>query len=205
MFRWTLICAAGLLLVAAPASAQYIGIFMDANASSCGGEVGTNPRIDLHVIAILEGSVPEFTGAQFRIEGAPASWTPQNVLWVPDVDAVISLGHPIFPNPIHPDIPGVNIAFGDCQQAATNNRVPLGRIVLLGPPTSDNVHLRVTWFELAASDPECPFVTNCDLRHGFPMVCVGGGEIILNGPPPADCRTTAVEESTWTTVKRLYS
>jgi hypothetical protein len=199
MSRSLLLGFAGLLLVSGSASAQHIGIFMDANATSCAAEVGPNPRIDLHVIAILGGSVPVMTGAQFMIEGAPETWKPRDVLWVPDVNVVINVGHPIFPNPVHPNSPGVNIAFGSCQGST---RVPLGRIVLLGPPTSDNVRLRVTWFELGGADPNCPFVTNCD-APAFPMVCVSGGEIVLNGPPPSNCQT-AVEERTWTTVKRLY-
>jgi len=201
MSRWTMLGFAGLLLVAGPASAQYIGIFMDPNASSCGADVGPNPRIDLHVIAILDGSVTEFTGAQFMISGAPDTWTPQNVLWVPDVGTVISLGNPVFPTSMHPFTPGVNITFGDCQRSSTNARVPLGRVVLLGPPTADNVRLRVTWFDLVPTDPNCPFITDCS--PGYPKVCVGGGEIVLNGPPPANCGV-AVEERTWGSVKRLY-
>lgn len=201
MSRWTTLGIAGLLLASGPASAQHIGIFMDSNASSCGAEVGPNPRIDLHVIAILEGSVTEMTGAQFMIQGAPETWTPQNVLWVPDVGTAISLGNPVFPTPLHPYTPGVDVTFSSCQRASTNSRVPLGRIVLLGPPTADNVRLRVTWFDLVPSDPNCPFVLDCS--PGAEKVCVGGGQIVLNGPPPANCQT-AVEARTWSNVKRLY-
>jgi len=202
MSRWTFLVFAGLLLASGPVSAQYIGIFMDPGASSCGAsDVGPNPRIDLHVMAILGGSFTEFTGAQFTILGAPESWTPQNVLWVPDDKVVINIGHPMFPNPSHPYDPGVNVAFGACQESSASVRVSLGRIVLLGPPTGDHVRLRVSWFKLGSADPRCPFITNCE--RGYPKVCVEGGEIILNGPPTSSC-PTAVEASTWTTVKRLY-
>lgn len=202
MSRWMMLtCVAGLLLVSAPASAQYIGIFLDPNASSCAADVGPAPRVDLHLIAVLGGDVPELTGTEFRIVGAPESWTPQNVLWVPDVESVFSVGNPIFPN--HPyDEGGVAVIFSTCQTGGTSHRVTLGRIVLLGPPTADNVHLKVVTTGIYGSRVPCPAVTRCD-APAFSYACVGGGEVVLNGPAPASCQV-AVEERTWTSIKSLY-
>jgi hypothetical protein len=191
-----------LLLVAQPVSAQYIGIFLDPEAASCAGDVGPTPRIDLHVVAVLEGAVTELAGAQFKIVGVPDTWTPENVLWVPDVGATISLGNPAFLSTIHPATPGVNIAFSTCQTGSGTHRVPLGRLVLLGPPTADNVHLQVTGFDLVPVDPDCPIAFRCDSPY-FSKACVGGGEIVLNGPAPKSC-ILAVEERTWTNIKSLY-
>jgi len=202
MSRWTWLAMTGFIVLSSPASAQYIGLFTDANATTCVAQVGPNPRVDLHVIAVLEGGVTEMAGAQFLITGAPAAWTPENVLWVPDVGSAISLGNPLFPTPLHPATAGVNVAFSSCVGSPTNRRVPLGRVVLLGPPTEDNVHLRVSWFDLVPPDPNCPFVLACDAPI-FSMVCVGGGEIVLNGDAPSSCQV-AVEENTWTNVKALY-
>jgi len=67
-----------------PSEAQYIGVFLGPNATLCAADVGS-PRVDLHIIAILQGEVTETTGAESRIVGAPASWTQENVLWVPDI------------------------------------------------------------------------------------------------------------------------
>lgn len=191
-----------LLLVAQPVSAAYIGIFLDPNAASCAGDVGHTPRVDLHVIAILEGSVTELAAVQFKIIGIPDFWTTQNVLWVPDVGVAASVGNPAFVTTIHPETPGVNVAFGTCHSASENSRVPLGRLVLLGPPTADNVHLQVTGFDLVPTDLDCPIVFRCD-PPTFSQACVGGGEIVLNGPAPTSC-ALAVEERTWSTVKSLY-
>jgi len=201
MSRWTWVAVAGLLLASSPASASYIGIFTDPNASSCGADVGPNPRVDLHIVAILDSDEPEMTGAQFQIVGVPATWTPQNVLWVPDTGTVISLGNPAFVSSIHPNTPGVNVTFHDCKVAPEVDRVPLGRLVLLGPPTADNVHLQVAGFYLVPNDPPSPMVTICG--PGYEKVGIGGGEIVLNGPAPNSC-AMAVEERTWTNVKALY-
>lgn len=190
MSRWTWFSMTGSIVVSSPASAQYIGLFTDATATSCVAQVGPNPRVDLHVIAILEGDVTEMTGAQFLIAGIPATWTPENVPWVPDVGTAISLGNPLFPTPLHPATAGVNIAFSSCVGSSTSRRVPLGRVVLFGPPTEDNVHLRVSWFDLVSPDPNCPFVTSCGIP-GYLKVCVGGGEIVLNGDAPSSCQVAA--------------
>ena len=202
MSRWTWFAVAGVMAVSTPASAQYIGLFTDANATSCAAQVGHNPRIDLHIIAILEGDVTEMAGAQFQITGVPATWTPENVLWVPDVGSGISLGNPMFGTAAHPDRAGVNVALYDCGGSSTNRRVPLGRVVLLGPPTEDNVHLRVSWFDLVPPDPNCPFILDCDAPI-YSKVCVGGGEIVLNGDEPASCQV-AIEESTWSNIKSIF-
>ena len=190
-----------LAVLASPASAQYIGIFMDQDANSCVGEVGAAPYIDLHVIAVLEGDVTIMSGAQFQITGAPAGWTPQNVLWVPDAGLAINLGHPLFATPVHPLTPGVNVTFNACQSSPEGAKIELGRLILLGAPTPENVTLRVKPYELVPPDPDCAFVTYC--APYFEKVCVGGGEIVLNGPKSTGCHV-AVAGETWTKVKRLY-
>ncbi len=200
MTRWTTIGLAALLFASRPASAQYIGIFLDPNASSCAASVGPTPRVDLHIIAILEGDVTETVGAEFRIVGTPETWTQQNVLWVPDVNTGVSIGNPLFPNATYPRA-GVGIAFHSCQAPGSSRRVELGRIVLLGPPTADNVRLQVTTTTIWPHVP-CPAMLRCD-APSFSYVCVGGGEVVLNGPMPASCQM-AVEEGTWSNVKALY-
>jgi hypothetical protein len=187
-----------LALTTAPAGAQYIGIFQDAAATSCAASPGPTPWIDLHVVAVLEGSVPGGTGAQFQITGMPEGWTPTNVLWVPAPEAAVNLGHPLFPNDIHRNRPGVNVAFSRCMEG----RVPLGRVILLGAPTPGEVRLRVEVVKLYADEPDCPIIVDCDIPT-FTLRCVGGGEFVLNGSGPASCQV-AVEAVTWTGVKSLY-
>jgi len=143
------------------------------------------------------------TGAQFQIANIPNTWTPQNVLWVPDVGTAVNLGNPIFPSSLHPFTPGVNIAFSSCQSNATSTHVSIGRLVLLGAPTADNVRLQVQGFDLKPTGhwPGCPFVTDCS--QAFVKFCVEGKMIVLNGPPTGTC-PTAVEQTTWSNIKAMY-
>ncbi len=199
--RRTLMTVATLAVLASPASAQYIGIFTDQGASSCVAEVGATPYVDLHVVAVLEGNTTIMTGAQFQVTGVPAGWTPQNALWVPDAGLAINLGHPLFATPVHPQTPGVNVTFRSCQSFPEGATIPLGRIILLGAPTPENVTLRTQAYELVPPDPDCVFVTYCEPY--YEKVCVGGGEIVLNGTKSTGCQV-AVTAETWTKVKRLY-
>ena len=200
MTRWTLAVAA-LAVLSSPASAQYIGIFMDREATTCVANVGATPYIDLHVVAVLEGAVTTMTGAQFKITGVPSGWTPENALWVPDAGSGISLGHPLFATPVHPLTPGINVTFGSCMSFPEGGTLPLGRIILLGAPTPRHVTLRVEFFDLVPPDPDCPFVTYCE--PDYVKTCVGGGEIVLNGPSSSGCYVP-VATPTWTGVKQLY-
>ena len=191
-------------LIYSTASAQYIGIFSAPEAATCAVEAGPTPWIDLHVVAVLDGAVTKLTGAQFQITGAPEGWTTQNALWVPEPTSTISLGHPLFATSVHPDTPGVNVAFSSCQDRPGGGRVLLGRVVLLGAPTPGEVRLRLTGFRLVPSDPLQPFVVGC-VEQWYSKAVVGGSEFVLNGPQPASCQApTAVEPSTWSNVKRLY-
>lgn len=201
MSRWTFVVFTALLAMSMPASASYIGIFLDADATTCIAQVGSTPFIDLHVVAVLSGEVPVMVGAQFQITGAPEGWSSSNVLWVP-ADGAVNLGHPMFASP--PWKRGVITAFSYCQGAEGEvTRVPLGRLILLGAPTPVNVHLRVQGFEFVDIDPQCPFVMNCDIQAGYAKECVEGGEIVLNGDAATGCGV-AVARSTWTTIKSLY-
>ena len=199
MTRWIFAAALTLATLSSPASAQYIGIFMDPSATSCAASVGAKPWIDLHVILVLEGS--ELRGTQFQITGAPATWNAQNVLWVPDIGLTISLGHPLFPNAIYDDSGGANLVFSDCVPTIDTDKIPLGRLVILGAPTPEDVHLRVEGVQLGL-DPDCPFRSSCELLN-IQKLCVGGGEAFLNGQTNVNC-TVAVEETTWTQVRLLF-
>ena len=203
MSRLILAGSLALLLHSSSVSAQSIGIFIDEEATTCIAEVGSTPYVDLHIVAVLGGDVTGLTGAQFQITGVPTGWTPSNTLWVPNEGVAVSLGHPMFTNPIHEDTPGLNVAFNVCQTLESREKVPLGRIILLGAPTPRDVHLRVEHFELVPSDPECSFVTDCDWPVLAPT-CVEGGEAFLNGNGPSGCGSVPVEDNTWSSVKMLF-
>jgi hypothetical protein len=195
-----IVVSTSLLLVAAPAAAQYIGIFRDAGATTCVAQVGPAPYIDLHVVAVPGEAALRVMGAQFQITGAPAGWTSANALWVP-ADGTLNIGHPMIPSP--PRKRGAIVVFTASPGAeGTGTKGPLGRLVLLGAPTPENVHLRVERCEFTDRDPQCPFVLDCN-SPDFDGVCVEGGEIVLNGAAATGCGV-AVSASTWSAVKSLY-
>jgi hypothetical protein len=201
MTRGSWLALATVVLLAGSAGAQSIGIFTNANATGCAADVGPAPWVDLYVVAILGGSATQMTGAQFQIRGVPEGWTPDNVLWVPDVGVAISMGHPMFPSALHSWVEGVNVAFSTCQTTATGGRIPLGRIVLLGAATPPRTHLRVDGFQLVPGDPHCPiFIGGGPV---YAMSCVTGGDVVLNGPASTLC-AMAIEQQTWGGVKELY-
>lgn len=193
----------GTLGFIATAQAQYVGIFMDPQATSCAEAVGVQPWIDLHVVAVLEGDRTEIHGLQFQVTGMPPGWGPQNVLWVPDVDLGLTLGNPMWPGTYYEDSGGVNIALPACTGPGPSN-VHLGRLVILGAQTPDDVVLRVEPVQLVPTDPDCIIVNDC-IAPVYGKQCIEGGQIILNGTgsSQAGC-VVAVEEATWTTVRQLY-
>lgn len=202
MSRRTWLGAAAACLVPCVSFSTTIGIFLDPGAGTCAAAVGPNPRVDLHIVAVLEDDVPEFTGVQFLIDGIPRTWTPENVLWVPDDAVVVNIGNPVFPGPYHPSTPGVNVAFSTCKLHGSSTTVPIGRLVLLGPPTADNVRLRVFGFDFRRGFWN-PYPTVMDCSIAFVQIPVRGGEIVLNGPSSSAC-PTAVAQRTWTSVKAMY-
>ena len=203
MVRAIVLCAAAIALLASSAGAQYIGIFREPSATNCAAQVGPTPWVDLHVVMVFGGNVTELVAAQFQITGAPETWTVENALWVPDPGTTLNLGTPLFATPAGYNDPGVYIGFSGCRTGAAGDHVQLGRIILLGAPTPENVHLRVEgsrpWWNLP---PVCPLTIACDGLYST-KVCVGGGEFVLNGSVPASCQV-AVTPTTWTSVKKLY-
>ena len=197
---WALAC-----LLPATAFSQSIGIYIDPGATVCVAEVGSVALIDLHVIAVLGGDVNEMTGAQFWISGAPESWTPARVFWVPDPAVTASLGNPIFRTTIGDGRPGVGVVFNSCRgdgnPEGDTERVELGRLIIAGAPTPREVHLKVEHYELVPPDPDCPFVNDCTGPYYYKK-CVAGGEAVLNGSGP--CGVVAVTTRTWSEVKALY-
>jgi len=193
----------GPLAFAPSAHAQYIGIFMDPEATSCAQAVGDQPWIDLHVVAILEDELTEVHGFQFQITGLPPTWSPANVLWVPDPNLSFTLGSPMFPGSIYTTSGGVNIILPACT-GPEPSRVMLGRMVILGAPTPEDVLLRVEAVKLVPPDPDCVAANDCIVPSHL-LRCIGGGQILLNGTGSVQpsCQV-AVEEATWSTVRQLY-
>ena len=194
------------LALASTAHAQSIGIFLDENGESCAAEVGPTPIITLHVLAFPGGSVSELTGVQFRIVGVPETWTPENAVWVSDIETALTLGNPMFTHGVADGGPGVNVVFSSCRAdgdpAGDEGPIPLGRVLILGAPTPENTVLRIEKWQLFPWEI-CPMFTRCEI-DGWATACVQGGEAALNGDSHGCGIVTAVEQTTWTEVRLLY-
>jgi hypothetical protein len=193
-----------LISTASIAQAQSIDIILDSGQPVCSADVGPNPWIELHVVAVLGGSVPEFQGAQFRISGRPDSWNQENVSWVWDASVTLGYGNPL----LAPSDSGNNLgaggiaAWSSCQPKQGSTR-RIGKILILGAPVPENTMLRITGFTVNPNEPHCPMMNRCDNPY-YSTVCVQGGSFVLNGTNSKNCSITAVEELTWTAVKGLY-
>lgn len=200
-----------LLLVIAGASSAYsqsIDIVLHPDNLGCkAADVGTNPWIELHVIANLEG-IETFQGAQFRITGMPSTWNETNVVWSLDTSTTLSFGNPLFPGvstAAWDDISGSVVVWNHCR-VGVGSQQRIGKIILLGAPTGEDVTLQVEPFQLNRQEPYCARMNLCDAPF-YTAICVDAGSFTLNGIPKGDgetCSVLAVEESTWSTVKSFY-
>jgi len=173
------------------ASASSISVYFAADASDCDTSVpAAFSPVNAWILADLYGDVAVngITGAEFRVDGWPATWFGAPVR---NPLANIDVGNPL--------TGGTNIAFPVCQPSGVNGTVLLFTINGLATTVPVNMVLK-TERHTTPSNPNfpCPLVTICDAV--FTAVCVSGGEAFINGPP---CNV-AVAPATWSTVKSMY-
>jgi hypothetical protein len=195
-----------LLIGMGTADAQLITIAPnEANFGCTAAEVGSTPWIELHVIASVypDDKLSGFHGAQFRVTGMPDTWNESNVIWSLDTSVTLGVGNPLFsarsPAPWD-DASGTTVAWNTCQDQLTQR---IGKIILLGAPTGENITLRITPFRLHLQEDYCVMMNACDAPY-FTKTCVKGGSFTLNGQGSSKCIITAVQETSWSAVKSLY-
>ena len=184
---WGLLLIA--ILIASECRAQSIGLFFDADGATCSANIPANGSGHLYILGITGGGVAGgITGAEFVVTGFPAGWF-ANI--VPNPASNLQFGTPL-------NTVGCNIAFPTCQ---TGSLVLLYTIDFFATTLVSNqyvvVHMRNPPLN---SNFSCPLMTQC----GFPysIVCGTGGAAIINPTGPG-C-TVAVENTTWSRMKRLY-
>jgi hypothetical protein len=191
-------------LLASSAYSQSIDIVLHPNDPGCtAAEVGSTPWIELHVIANLGGDVTGFAGTQFRVTGFPATWNPSNVVWSLDTSTTIAFGNPLFSGVSDANWDnesGTVVAWNSCQ---TQGMQRIGKIILLGAPTGENITLQVTPFYMGSHEELCVSMNRCDNPY-YSRACVTGGSFTLNGQGSSNCTPTAVALSSWSAVKSLY-
>ena len=181
-----------LLCVPIGASAQSIGVFSDASASSCNiiWDTRESPFAEVF-LHLLMGPLRNFAGLEFRVAGLPQMPIPPSTEFYPS-PAVI-LGTSISD--------GLTVAWHTCQGENATAPVWLGKVTLISfNPVGE--HTLAIQGSLTPSNPEfqCPLVNLCD-PPAFTKVCVAGGQAFMNSS--RDC-TVAVDERSWSAVKQLY-
>ena len=181
-----------LFLVPIGASAQSIGVFSDASASSCNiiWDTRESPFAEIY-LHLLMGPLRNFAGLEFRVAGLPVSSIPPSTEFFPSPAAI--LGTSISD--------GLTVAWHTCQGENATAPVLLGRVTLISlNPVGE--HTLAIQGSLTPSNPEfpCPLVNLCD-PPAFAKVCVAGGHAFMNSS--REC-TVAVEERSWSEVKGLY-
>jgi len=100
------------------ASAQSIGVFADASASSCNitWKTAVNPQVRIYIHAVL-GNLPGIATVQFRLDGLPPlPFTPPTEF----PNAAIVLGNDVRN--------GIYMAFTTCQSAGPSGTVLIGTV-----------------------------------------------------------------------------
>jgi hypothetical protein len=170
---------------AAQSGRESIGLFFDADCSTCSATMLPGEQRTLEIQAVRGGSTGQFdlAGAHFAVVGLPAGWTAE---CASNPTSTFALGDP----------------FGDGASllipCTAGGCVPLYRCTITAT-TAETAYLSV----VGHSEPQgCPGGCAC-IAYCAPAAtaaCATGGQAIINGGP---C-TVAVQPSTWSQFKRLY-
>lgn len=166
----------GVALIPSLGHAASIGVFFDPSGGSCNGTVPIPSFVTFYVIAFPDPQGNGITGAEFRLDGVPAEgWY---LSASPSSAAAVDIGNPF--------LEGCNIAFANCRSGAGG--VLLYTITGAATTPVTNQTLRILRRTLPTDlGFICPLVTLCDAPD-YTMVCVTGGEAVINGA----CRAPVV-------------
>jgi hypothetical protein len=184
-----------LLLAAQPAHAQWIGIFSDieGNGNQITAPQYTPTTFYIHAVYANALDPPGLQGAEFAVEHDITS-SEAVITSEPSPLASLSLGDPMSG--------GCNLGFPVCQSEAVVLLYSVS-ITVLDAGTMTNRYLVVTSHS-SPSNPnfECPLLNKCDAPL-YTATCVATGFACINDQ--GGFCTFAVETSTWSEVKSLYT
>ena len=172
-----------------------VGLFSDAQCTSCRLEIGAGESREFFVRFLTDGLPAEqfMTSVGLRIVGLPAQWT---AVVVPNPDAPVAIGS-LFG-------PGANIAFSSAQGQPGSL---LYSVTLDAPANASDM---TDGFVLQVQSPDppvnpgfsCPWISVvCSQRPCDIMYCVGGGRLFVN--TPGEC-TVETADQHWSSIKALY-
>lgn len=197
----------------------YIGVFGDAAGTNC-CITSTGGATTLHVIAVTGGaSSGGFTGAEFRIEVAPAQ-PGAFLVWTASPSANVVIGNPIDNSDGPNDTSGINMAFSTCQKqlGQAGDHITLGTIVVFGLTGEREIRVKK---HNKPSNPAfmAPLLVLCDgpTFTKVPLTKLEGDPWLQGHEPMsfrtpvnapgcsgATCGFVGVEQSTWSGMKGLY-
>jgi hypothetical protein len=219
--RQLTVAIATLVLAASPVFAANgnIGLFFDQGAALCQTDVQCGGSTDMWVYGLLQGASQfGITGAEYAVgvSTGGAGWAFIEAMAAP---TVIGLG-------AFPPNGGLNMAWPECQLGdGTKVLLETVHIINVSDCTGDEVILTVTKkFNASNQFFQCPLFTLCDApvytkvclgsnltvcqnpEPPFPLnsTCSTSGEAFLNPGPTRNC-TVAVQTTSWSAVKGLYS
>lgn len=197
----------GAVLVPSAAHAQLIGVYQDAQASSCNLSVPfSGPPVDVYVVFTPGGEMTGLLGARFRIDGLPPGWLAAE-----------------FPNPAATQTDsalfgglcggfGGQILFSECQ----NGPVVLWRVTLTPTSAVMNQVLTIRVHRIQPTDigggTVCPALFPCvpELRGPLPeAVALINSPTLCSAQLAGRCPTASdvpplPAVPSWSLVKRMY-
>ena len=187
---------AALTLNVASVSAQRIGVYFDTAGTICATQIPPFTPTTWYIIAD-PGVRGGFEAAEFRLDGAAASWF---MSATSDPAASVVIGSPI--------LGGTYMSYPTCQNGPrvlfTINGFAAGVVAN---------NLLTVREHTTPSDPalSCPWLEACpgpslEARDGpvFDRFCATGGQAMINGGPFACSSALPTLPSTWGRVKSLY-
>jgi len=162
-----------------------LALFGDAACTTCNLNIPVGGSGDVYIVARSYGPLG-ILAAELRVVGLPVGWTHVST---PSPLAILVLGDPFGS--------GANIAFVQGQAGECGM---LYRVTVFATSPAENVTLSVVQ-HTSPSNPSfsCPRIS-CDCSPVFPLVCVPGHGMSING---ADC-TVGTATRAWSAVKSLY-
>lgn len=195
--------AAGVLAIGTGALADdgSIAVYLDDAGTQCEAFIVSGVTVGSVWMNLAGATTGGITGVEFRIDNSNSS--AYGVQFVPDPAANIALGDPLFT--------GTNMAFPTCQ-TGTGGRVKLGQLLITENTPTPDVSLTVRQHLTPRNEfYPCPLAFLCDAPY-YTGVCLSpfDSDLWRATMNPSQgvsgvCLPVAVEQTTWSQVKSLYT
>jgi hypothetical protein len=200
--NWLVTCAAvGLLAIGVGAQADdgSIGVYLDDAGTQCEAFIVSGVTTGSVWMNLAGATSGGFTGVEFQIINSNTS--AYTVQFVPDPAALV-IGDPF--------LLGANMAYPSCQ-TGTSGRLKLGQLVIIENTPTPDVSLTVRQrYTPSNEDFPCPLAFLCDSFYSPVCLSPFNSDLWRATMNPSEgisgvCLPVAVEQTTWTQVKSLYS